>query len=218
MAQIIPAIIVKNLDELKKDIKLIEPYFNIAQLDLMDGVFVPNETYQDIEEIKKIKTPIRWEIHLMAKNPEKEIYKWSILKPKIFIFHYETFLPDVSNIKIKTLIQKIKNYGMEAGLAINPETPILAIEDFLPYLDCALIMTVNPGFGGQNFLETTLPKIRALRGMWPNGKIEVDGGINIKNARKCIEAGADTLIIGSAILKAGDIEKAVEGLKKEIKI
>lgn len=216
MSQIIPAIIAKDIKELKEKIKIVEPYFDIAQLDVMDDVFVPNETYQNIEEIKKIKTSIRWEIHLMVKNPEREIYKWSTLKPKRFIFHYESFLPNISNIQIKTVIQKIKNYGMEAGLAVNPETPILAVEEFLPYLNSVLIMTANPGFGGQNFLEAILPKIKALRGMWPNGNIEVDGGVKIGIARKCVEAGADTLVVGSAILKAENIEKIVEELKKEI--
>lgn len=208
--ELIPAIIAKNIKELKQKIKIIEPYFSIAQLDVMDGRFVDNKTLDDIREIKEIKTSLKWEIHLMAQKPEEQIYTWSVIKPQRFIFHFEA----ESRLKTEDLIQKIKNYGMEAGIALNPETPVSAIEEFLSDLDLALLMSVHPGFGGQEFLEPTIEKIEELRQMWPTGNIEIDGGINLETGRRCVTAGANILVAGSAIFEAKDIKKVIEEFER----
>lgn len=212
MVEIIPTIIAKNFKELKEKIRRIEPYFSIVQLDVMDGRFVPNKTLLNVKKIKEIRTSLGWEIHLMVKKPEEYIYSWSTLRPKRLIFHFEA----VPKSKINSLIQKIKNYGMEAGMAINPGTQLSKIEEFVRDLDLVLLMTVNPGFGNQKFIETALPKIKELRRFWPNGKIEIDGGIKVGIAKKCAEAGADILAIGSAISEAENIEEAIEALKNDV--
>lgn len=217
MVEIIPAIIVKDFGELEEKIKRVEPYFSFVQLDVMDDRFVPNETFRDVQKIKEIKTSLQWEIHLMAEKPEEQIYSWSILKPKRFIFHYEAVSQTMSQLEIKALIQKIKNYGMQAGMAVNPETSLNEIEEFVRDLDLVLLMSVNPGFGGQEFIEATLPRIRALRQFWSNGKIEVDGGIKVGIAKRCAEAGADILVVGSAILEAQNLENTIKVLKADIK-
>jgi len=213
MPKIIPAIIAKTVEELTEKIRLVEPYFDIFQLDVMDGKFVPNDTIMDTMALKKIKTSLRWEIHLMAEEPEKLVYQWSELKPQRFIFHYEA----IKSYKIKALIQKIKNYGMEVGTALNPGTSVEVAKDFLSDLDMILLMSVHPGFGRQEFIEATLEKIRVLRQLWPDGIIEVDGGIKIGIAKQCIEAGADILVVGSAIVEAKNIKEAVQNLKDSIK-
>ncbi len=214
MVEIIPTIIAKDLAELKKKAKLLEPYFDVVQLDVMDGRFVSKKTFSNIKIIKQLKMKLRWELHLMIEKPEEVVYAWSALRPKRFIFHFEA----VPSHKIRPLIKKIKNYGMEAGMALNPKTPLAKIEEYLVDLDMVLLMTVNPGLGGQEFLSSVLPKIRALRRFWPKGRIEVDGGVKIGTAGKCVGAGANALAIGSAILGAEDIKKAISDLKRDTNI
>ena len=207
MIQIIPAIIAQDFEELQEKIKKVEPYIDWVQLDIMDGKFVKNETWQNSSDLKSLNTNLNLEAHLMIQNPENVINDWIKSGVQRIIFHYE------STDKHQEIIEKIKQAGLQAGLAINPETLIEVIDDFVNQLDLVLIMTIQPGFGGQKFLEETLWKIKDLREKYKDVNIGVDGGINLETASKVIQVGANILFIGSAIFKSKNIEEVIKELK-----
>lgn len=212
MIKIIPAIIAKDFKELKEKIKLVEPYVDWTQLDIMDGKFVDNTTWNNPSELSGFQTQAKLEAHLMIEKPEEHIDKWIKSGVSRIIFHYE------ATDKHQEVFKKIQNADLEAGLAINPKTSISVLDDLLQIPSyksqvTVLIMTVEPGRGGQEFLEETLGKIKNLRDKYKNVKIGADGGINLETAPKIIEAGADFLSIGSAIFK-GDVEENIKNLKE----
>lgn len=214
MIQIIPAIIAKDFQELKNKIKRIEPFVEWAQLDVMDGKFVENITWPYAEpgknnllDLRELKTDLKLEAHLMIENPEEVVDDWIKSGVKRIIIHHE------STEKHKEIIERIKDAGLEVGLAINPETSVEVIDEFIKDVNLILIMTVNPGRGGQKFLEETLGKIRALRDKYKNVRIGVDGGINLETALSVVQAGANILSVGNAIFKSEDIKKTIEELK-----
>ncbi|MBU4030981.1 ribulose-phosphate 3-epimerase [Patescibacteria group bacterium] len=209
MTQVIPAIIAKDFEELKDKIKQIEPFVEWAQLDVMDGKFVDNTTWSNPSDLKKLKTNLKLEAHLMVEKPEDVIDDWIKSGVKRIIIHYE------ATKKLDKIIKKIQDAGLEASIAINPETSANELISFLNVSSIlsVLIMTVRPGRGGQEFIEATLGKIRALRERDENVKIEVDGGINLETAQKVVRAGADILAVGSAIFKSEDIKKSIEELE-----
>ncbi|MFH1461277.1 MAG: ribulose-phosphate 3-epimerase [Patescibacteria group bacterium] len=220
MIEIIPTIIAKDFQELKEKIGRVELYVNWAQLDVMDGQFVSNSTWPYIAgknnpaDLKNLETNLKLEVHLMVKQPEEVIDDWLDSGVKRIIFHYE------ATDKHKEIIDKIKKAGLEVGIAINPETPIEVLAEFLNVsgskfqVSLILIMTVEPGQGGQGFLDYTLFKIKKLRESYPDVKIEVDGGINFKTAPQVIKAGANLLASGTAIFNSSDIKEAINRLKK----
>ncbi len=207
MAEIIPTILVKNFKEVEERIKAVEKYVSWVQLDIMDGIFVSNTTWHNPEDLKKIKTAIKLEVHLMVEKPEEVIEDWLKSVDRI-IFHFESRISDLAG-----LIKKIHNRGKQVGLAINPETHLSVVEPFLQDLDSVLFMTVQPGQGGQEFKNWVLDKVRALRDMWPDGNIEIDGGMNSETAKRAIEAGANLVCAGSYIFKSKNINKAINELK-----
>ncbi len=208
MIEIIPAIIPKNLQEIEEKIKLVEPYVNWVQLDVMDGEFVDNKTWNNPNDLKKIKTSLKLEAHLMINNPEEMIDDWINSGLKRIIIHYE------ATNKHKEIIEKVKEARLEIGLAINPETSIEVIDEFIKDINLVLIMSVHPGFGGQDFLNESVDKIRQLRERYKNVNIEVDGGVNLETASNIIQAGANILISGSAIFKSNNIEQTIKQLRK----
>jgi len=213
MIQIIPAIIAKDFQELQDKINKVEPYLEWAQLDIMDGKFVNNSTWpytagkNQPNELRNINTNLNLEAHLMVNNPEEAISDWINSGVKRIIFHYE------ATDKHREIIEKIKKSRIEVGIALNPETPINVLDDFIKELDLVLVMTVNPGFGGQGFLNESVDKVKELREEYKNVKIEVDGGINLKTAPKVIEAGANILAVGTAIFKSNNIEQTIKEFK-----
>ncbi len=207
MIEIIPGIISKDFEGIEEKAKLVEPYIDWVQLDIMDGRFVDNTTWNNPSDLKKFKTNLKLEAHLMINNPEEFINDWIESSVKRIIIHYE------STDKHKEIIERIKASGLETGLAINPETSIGVIDEFIDDLDLILIMTVNPGFGGQGFLNESVDKIKQLREKYKNVNIEVDGGINLETAPLVIKAGANILISGSAIFKSNNIEQTIKELK-----
>ncbi|OPL12072.1 MAG: hypothetical protein AVO34_02360 [Firmicutes bacterium ML8_F2] len=207
MIQIIPVIMVESFEELKSRIKKVEPYVDWVQLDVMDGHFVNNQTWGDPIELKDLETDLNIEVHLMVRNPEEEVDQWIDSGVERIIIHYE------STNQHKEIIKKIKQAGLEFGLAISPETPIETVDNFIQDLDLVLVMTVNPGQGGQDLIEETLGKIKQLRKKYKDVNIEVDGGINPKTAPLVIRAGANLLASGSAIFKSDNPRKAIEDLK-----
>ena len=207
MVQIIPAILTNSPEEFEKMIRLIEPYSPKAHLDIGDGVFVPNETVKGYSELELVSTSLRFDVHLMVKNPLSQLAHWNKEKADRFIVHVESE-------DITAAIKEVRSMGKNVGLALNPDTPISSIEPFVNIVDFVQFMTVNPGFQGRDFLDHIVEKIRSFRNKYPKVTIAVDGGINPTTAKSVIEAGADILISGSFILKSGSVGKAIEELKE----
>jgi len=208
MVEVIPTIIAKDLNELQEKIKKVESFVDWVQIDVMDGQFVENTTWNEPSDLKKIETSLNLEAHLMIKEPEKYIDQWINSGVKRIIFHIE------ATDKIREVIDQVKQAGLGVGLAINPETPVEAVDQFVDQLDLILVMTVNPGQGGQDFLEQNLGKIKQLRAKYKRVKIGVDGGINLETAPEVIQAGASLLASGTAIFKSDNIEQTINTLKK----
>ena len=181
-------------------------------LDIMDGRFVPNISYGPmvVEFISKTTTKF-CDVHLMIKEPERFTETFKAAGADGITVHYEACTHLHRNI------QQIKSLGMQVGIALNPHTPIELLKDILQDIDLVLIMSVNPGFGGQSFIPHTINKIKRMREMIDeqllNVKIQIDGGVTIDNAPLIIEAGADVLVAGSFVFKAADPIKAISALK-----
>jgi len=223
MVEVIPAILSKTYSEVEEKIRKVEPYVSWVQLDIADGVFVPNVTWNNPKELRPEDFSIFLEAHLMVANPASKIDDWISAGVKRIIVHIEAVCTE-SNHKKEDLVQhevidmakKAHEAGIEFGLALNPETPLNVIEKFLQHCDLVLLLGVSPGFSGQKFKEEVLQKIKELRKSAPNVKVEVDGGINLEIGRRCLEAGADILVVGSYIFGAKDVKKAIEELQKVI--
>lgn len=214
MANIIvsPSILSADFANLERDIKLVERNgADWIHVDVMDGHFVPNITIgiPVVKSIKKVTT-LPLDVHLMIENPEKYIEDFANAGADILTFHYEA----VKKENIKSLITKIKNLGVKAGLSIKPKTQPEEILEFLQDLNLVLVMTVEPGFGGQKFMEDCAEKIKLIKQHAPeNLYIQVDGGINAQTGKICTEFGANSLVAGSYIYKAENIKEAISSLK-----
>jgi len=232
--ELIPAIISKNFDDLEQKIKLIEPYVSAVQLDIMDGIFVDNKTWpyfdgQAVEDLGKLKCKVFLEAHLMIDRPQEVINLWLVMpKMKRLILHWEALekihghemtpykTSATPGFPVVDLAEEVHKNNKELGVALNPDTPISVLDMFIEDVDLVLLMSVNPGFAGQEFIEKVIPKISALRQKYPDVKIEVDGGISAENVGAVAKAGADILVAGSAIFESGEIRIAVEKLKKSV--
>lgn len=214
MANIIvsPSILSADFANLERDIKLVERNgADWIHVDVMDGHFVPNITIgiPVVKSIKKVTT-LPLDVHLMIENPEKYIEDFANAGADILTFHYEA----VKKENIKSLITKIKNLGVKAGLSIKPKTQPEEILEFLPDLDLVLVMTVEPGFGGQKFMADCAEKIKVIKQHATEHLfIQVDGGINEETGKTCTEYGANSLVAGSYIYKAENIKEAISSLK-----
>lgn len=191
-----------------------EAAVDYLHIDVMDGNFVPNITFgpEMVAQMHK-HTSLPLDVHLMIADPEKYIKEFAKAGSKIISVHYEACGADLEKV-----IKLIKSYGCEAGIVINPDTSAEKIKDYLKDVSLVLQMTVNPGFGGQKFIESTLDNIRRLD-QWRNEYnhhfvIEVDGGINSETAVKCVDAGVDVLVVGSFFIDSPDRQALVKGMKE----
>lgn len=181
-------------------------------IDVMDGVFVPNISFglPVIKAIKKHATKT-FDVHLMIVEPDKYIKDFKAAGADILTVHYEA-CPHLHRT-----VQAIKAEGMKAGVALNPHTPISLLEDIIQDIDLVCLMSVNPGFGGQSFIENTYDKIKALKALITkknsSALIEIDGGVSDKNAAKLVECGADVLVAGSYVFGSKNPEATIQGLK-----
>lgn len=207
-----PSILSADFANLEKDIKRIETAgAEWVHVDVMDGHFVPNITIgvPVVKSIRKV-TGLALDVHLMIENPEKYIEPFALSGADILTFHYEA----VERSKIKDLIKYIKSFNVKAGMSIKPKTKAEEILEFLPELDLVLVMTVEPGFGGQKFMDDCAEKIPVIKSHATEGLIiQVDGGINDKTAKVCTSYGANSLVAGNYIYKSGNIQKAVDSLR-----
>ena len=184
-------------------------------IDVMDGVFVPNISFgTPIMNVLKKYTKKPLDVHLMIINPDNYIEKFAELGSSVLTVHFEACT------HLHRTIQRIKSLNMKAGVAINPHTPISSLESIIKEIDLVCIMSVNPGFGGQSFIETTYQKIKDLKSLINkrNSKtlIEIDGGVNSKNAKKLIENGADVLVAGSFVFKSENPTNTISTLSSLI--
>lgn len=214
MAHLIsPSLLSANFCNLEKDIEMLNnSQADWLHVDVMDGVFVPNISFGQpvIKHIKKIaKKPL--DVHLMIVEPDKFFEDYKNCGADIITVHYEACT------HLHRSLSKIKQLGMKAGVVLNPHTPVCVLEDIIEMCDLVLLMSVNPGFGGQSFIENTYSKIKTLKQLIekknPNCLIEIDGGVNTANYKKLIEAGADVLVAGNAVFAAENPIETIKQLK-----
>jgi ribulose-phosphate 3-epimerase len=203
---IAPSVLSADFGRLNEDIATIEPFADWLHLDVMDYHFVPNLTF-GTPVIKYIKTGLFTDCHLMVENPELYLEELSKCGVKSVTVQLEAC------VHLHKVVSRIHELGMKAAVAVNPGTAIEGLSAILPLLDMVLVMSVNPGFGGQKFIELVLPKISWLKKQRPELLVEVDGGINAETAKMCREAGADVLVAGSYIFSAGDRAAAIASLR-----
>lgn len=214
MIKLAPSILSADMWRLGEEIRKVEKGgAHLLHIDVMDGHFVPNISvgFPLIESIKG-KTKLPLDVHLMILNPEAYVERFVEAGADIVTFHIEaTFHPN-------RLIEVIRKKGAKVGVSLNPTTPLETLEYVLSDIDMVLLMSVNPGFGGQKFISFVLDKIRRLRRLIDERglkvEIEVDGGINLLNVKKVVEAGADIIVAGSAIFASGDPEERVKEFLK----
>lgn len=202
MVKIAPSILSANFLKLGEEIKAAEAAgADMLHIDIMDGHFVPNITIGSsiVKSIRKI-TPLPLDVHLMIEEPDKYLRDFIKAGADYLTVHYE------ASVHLHRTIQRIKESGIKAGVSLNPATPIWSLENILPDADIALLMSVNPGFGGQDFIPQIIDKIKTLKNLlrekgFPT-LIEVDGGVKLENAADIISAGADILVMGSAFFNS----------------
>ncbi len=208
MILVSPSILSADFANLQRDIKRVEPYVSWLHIDVMDGHFVPNISIgvPVVKSIRKI-TNLFLDTHLMIENPIKYVDAFSDAGSDLITFHYEA-------TKDKTIetIEKIKSRNVKAGLSIKPKTSVDEIKDYINLVDLVLVMTVEPGFGGQKFMDDCANKIKEIRKINSDVIIQVDGGINDKTAKICTDLGANSLVAGNYIYSADNIEQAINKL------
>ena len=215
MIKIAPSILSADFSRLSEEVARVEEAgAEVLHIDVMDGHFVPNITIGPLV-VKSLRphSKMRFDVHLMIENPEQYIEEFAKAGADHITVHLE------ATYHIHRAIQQIKSLGLTAGVSLNPATPLDGLKYIIDQLDMVLIMSVNPGFGGQKFIPEVLPKIRVLRRhldqMQSNCEIEVDGGINLQTASPVVKAGADILVAGAAVFGQPDPAQAVRTLREE---
>ena len=214
MALIAPSILAADFGNLEKDCKMVNSSLaDWFHIDIMDGVFVPNISFgmPVLKAIQGIaKKPL--DVHLMIVDPDRYVDTFADLGSAVLTVHYEACT------HLHRTVQKIKSCGIKAGVALNPHTPIAVLEDIIPNLDLVCLMSVNPGFGGQSFIEGTFNKVKSLKTLIERKEavvqIEIDGGVSVKNAEALIASGADVLVAGSHVFKAENPKDVIRTLKQ----
>lgn len=214
MIQIAPSMLSANFSELAKEIQDVESCgADLLHIDIMDGHFVPNLTF-GLPIVKSLRpyTQLPFDVHLMVENPEVYVEGLAAIGTEYFTFHYE------ATPHAHRLIQAVKDKGMKAGVALNPGTPVSVLEDLVSDLDMILIMSVNPGFGGQSFIPRAIEKIKQAKLLLELANnqscvIEVDGGVNTSTCKQVKAAGATVLVAGSAVFGAQDRKTMIERLR-----
>ena len=214
MATIIsPSLLAADFTDLRHEVEMINKSdADWLHLDIMDGTFVPNISlgFPVIDAVAKIcKKPL--DVHFMIEHPERYVQRTAKTGAMMMNVHYEAC------VHLHRTVQEIHDAGMKAGVTLNPSTPVCLLEDILNDVDMVLLMSVNPGFGGQKFIEGTIDKLRALREMVDRRNsralIQIDGGVQAETAPRLVEAGADVLVSGSYVFKAADPIQTIHDLR-----
>ncbi len=212
MFEIAPSILSSNFTRLAEEIEIVKQGgANILHVDVMDGRFVPNITI-GLPIVKSLRkaTDMTIDCHLMIEEPSRYATKFVEAGADMVSVHVE------ADVHLQRTLVAIRDAGGQSGIAINPATPLVSLEEALPYADFILLMSVNPGFGGQSFIPTSLDKLRRLRQMISerrlNTKIEIDGGIDIDNIAKVVESGAEIVVSGSSIFGKDNPTQAVKDM------
>ncbi|PRR78973.1 Ribulose-phosphate 3-epimerase [Clostridium liquoris] len=217
MIKIAPSILSADFSKLGEDVKKLEMCnADVVHIDVMDGMFVPNISF-GIPVIKSIRniTKLPFDVHLMIEEPGRYIEDFVKAGADIITVHYE------ADRHIDRTINYIKSFGVKAAIALNPGTPVSVLKDIIPSLDMVLIMSVNPGFGGQKYISYASKKIKEVNELKEeynkNLIIEVDGGIDVHNIKEVVQSGAEYIVAGSAVFKNGNIEENINNLKEAAK-
>lgn len=213
MIKLAPSLLSADFSELGKDVKLVcDAGADFLHIDVMDGHFVPNISYGEcvVKSLNNITT-VPYDIHLMIENPDRYIKDFVTDKTAYITVHQEACA------HLDRTINNIKDTGIKAGVSINPATPVSTLSEVLDLVDLVLVMSVNPGFGGQSFIENSLNKVKELKALREEKgldyKIEIDGGVSLDNIKRVKAAGVDIVVAGSAVFGAMDVRKRINDLK-----
>lgn len=209
-----PSLLAADFGRLDRDIAMVNhSRADWLHLDIMDGVFVPNISFgfPVLEHVKKLsEKPM--DVHLMIVDPDRYLERFRDAGARILTVHHEACR------HLNRTVTEIRRLGMKAGVSLNPHTPVSVLEWVLPYIDMVLIMTVNPGYGGQEFIPNSYDRIRALKDMISKGAydvmIQVDGGVDTGNAKMLVDSGVDVLVAGSSVFGSDDPEDTIRKLKQ----
>ena len=214
MLKLAPSILSADFGHLAEDVKKIEEGgADYIHVDVMDGHFVPNISFgAPVMKCLNGKTNLPYDVHLMIENPDRYIEDFVTDKTEYITVHQEAC------VHLHRTVQNIKSMGIKAGVSINPATPVSTLECILPDVDLVLIMSVNPGFGGQKFIPGALEKVRKLaeikKAQNLGFAIEIDGGITLENIKEVVDAGVEIVVAGSAVFKAEDVTERVREFKR----
>src|SRR3989344_1117616 len=208
---IIPAIIAKDFEDLKTKLSQVEGLVSWAQIDIMDGVFVPPKTWDNPDDLKSVNFAINLEAHLMVSHPENVVDRWLDSPMSRILIHYES----TTHQQVEKLLEKIYKSGKEAGVVLKLQTPLFVLDNLLKSesykLESVQLMSIAEiGYHGHPFDEKVLDRIKTLREKYPDVIISVDGGVSLENAPKILSAGADNLLVGSTIFKSDDIGETIK--------